>query len=334
MTTEITRAQPAQPAQPTLTPEQKIAQDTVAQMLGASVESFGDIVRALLCDLGRTSNGFDAIGWLGPTPGILDQEHTYRIAVEQLTWWEDFLRPLVNPRLLSEDHAQERRHAIAERARVRLLARQQALDAHRAAVNEALTDPALSEERRGQLHAIAADPDSTAWWIDPEQHIAAALGALPPLPTLVPIIAAALDPSHNFSGARAIDQLRQDPMLGPRAAQLEAGLIQLLTASMGLTATQATPHATILTGMFWLALRRALARGTHGLSASIALVSSTEEAPLQEQFTRELLMSWFAYLQTIPPPSRRPSLAQRLRRMLGLSTPPPETARQLTDKKR
>jgi hypothetical protein len=86
--------------------------------------------------------------------------------------------------------------------------------------------------------------------------------------------------------------------------------------------------------MFWLALRRALARGTHGLSASIALVSSTEEAPLQEQFTRELLMSWFAYLQTIPPPSRRPSLAQRLRRMLGLSTPPPETAKQLTDKKR
>jgi hypothetical protein len=45
-------------------------------------------------------------------------------------------------------------------------------------------------------------------------------------------------------------------------------------------------------------------------------------------------MSWFAYLQTIPPPSKRPSLAQRLRRMLGLSTPPPETAKQLTDKKR
>lgn len=331
MTTELTRAQPTQPA---LTPEQKTAQDTVAQMLGASVEAFGDIVRALLCDLGQTSDGFDAIGWLGPTPVILDQEHTYQVAVEQLQWWEDFLKPLTNPRLLSEEHAQARRQALAERARVQLLARQQALDAHRAAVNEALNNPTLSDVRREQLHTIAADPDSTEWWVDPDQHVTAALNALPPLPTLIPIIAADLDPNHNFSGARAIDQLRHNPILGPRAAQLEAGLTQLLSASMGLSPAQATPHATILTGMFWLALRRALARGTNDLSASITLVSSTEEAPLQEQFTRELLVSWFAYLQTIPLPSQRPSLAQRLSRWLGLSRSSPETTRQLIDKKR
>ncbi|MFT4977812.1 MAG: hypothetical protein ACI8S6_003719 [Myxococcota bacterium] len=301
----------------TAPPEVLPAQQAAVAMLEAAVTSFGDIVRALLCDLSRASEGVSAVGWLGPTPVMLEREHAYQVAVEQLRWWEGFLAPLQNPRLLSEEHAPARRLARAERARARLLARQRARDAHREAINGALSEPGLDEARRQELWAIAADPDALGWWVDPEQHIAEALAALPPLPPLVPIVAADLDPGHNFSGARAVEQLRRDGTLGPRARQLDAALTAQLQSHLGLTAAQAGPHARALTGIFWLALRRALARGRHDLSAAVALLSATEEAPIREQFTRELLLSWFAYLQTIPPPP--PTISQRLRQMLGLS---------------
>ena len=287
----------------------------------AAVASFGDVVRALLCDLGRASDGVEEVGWLGPTPVMLEREHAYRVAVQQLQWWERFLAPLPNPRLLSEEHAPARRRALAERARARLLARQAALDAHREAVRAALADPDLSAAQRSELEATRADPDATAWWVDPDAYVAEALAQLPPVPALVPIIPADLDPSHNFSGARAADTMRRDATLGPRAQQLDQDLAALIQQHLDLSPSAALPHAQVLTGIFWLALRRALARGHHDLSASVALLSASEEAPIREQFTRELLLSWFDYLQNIPPPTPQPTLGQRLRRMLGLSAP-------------
>lgn len=306
------------------------AQQAVSTLLGAAVSAYGDIVQALLCDLGQASESISAFGWLGPTPVMLSREHAYRVATEQLGWWSRFLAPLANPTLLSEQAAPQRRRAQALHARARLLGRQAALEAHRAQVAAALADPALSPEQRDELHAIAAAPDKTAWWVDPQPYIDAASAELPPLPTLIPIVPADRDPAQNAAGARAVAQMRQDATLGPRAQQLDAALTGQLQQLLKLPPEQAAGHARVLTDIFWIALRRALARGQHDLEASLHLLAASEEAPIREQFTQELLVSWFHYLKNIPPPTPRLTIGQRLRRMLGLRQPAPSSARQLT----
>lgn len=315
------------------THQQQQAQLAVEHMLTASVAAFGDVVRALLCDLQQASEGIEQFGWLGPTPQMLDHEQAYRIAVEQLAWWERFLTPLVHPRLLSEAQHPLRRQAKAERMRARLMGQQQAMVDHQAAVAAALHEPDLSAERREELLFVAEHPDQTQWWVDPQPYIERAMAHLPPLPPLIPIVAADLDPNHNFSGSRAITQLREHDILAARAQQLDHALMLQVQELFGLSQTDAMRHAHILTGMFWLALRRALAHGHHNLAASIALLSTNDEQPIREQFTRELLMSWFAYLQTITPPAAKPSLFARMRRALGLNKPPSPTHKQLTDHK-
>ena len=76
----------------------------------------------------------------------------------------------------------------------------------------------------------------------------------------------------------------------------------------------------MLTGIFWLALRRALSSGSHQLAASLSLMVSTGTSQVQQQFTQELLGSWLPYLQNLPPPPARRTLGQRIRGWLGLST--------------
>jgi hypothetical protein len=293
----------------------------VRRLFEASVASFGDVVSALMFDMEQTEENITALSWLAGSQTLLSSEAAFRSAVEQLGWWDRFLAQLPHPVLLSEANAAARRRAHGERAHARLMARQEALEAHRQRVSAAMADPEVGPAERARLRRVMASPDETEWWVDVEGFIAAALSRFPPLPPDVPITAADLEATTSFSGFHAVDAFRRHPELGPRAASMDAELSVILRESFGLPPAEADRHAAVLTGIFWLALRRALSAGSHQLSASITLMMTTGQGSVQQQFTHELLGSWLPYLQALPPPTPRRTLGQRIRGWLGMRQP-------------
>ena len=293
----------------------------IRRMFEASVDAFGDVVSALMFDMEQTEENITALSWLAGTQSLLASEAAFRSAVEQLRWWDRFLAQLPHPVLLSEADAPARRRQRAERAHARLMGRQAALDAHRQRVAEVIQAPETGAAERARLRRVMAAPDETEWWVDVEAHVAAAVAHLPPLTPPVPIVPADLDASFSFSGFNTVDSFRRHPELGPRAASMDAALAAVLTESFGLPRGEALRHAQVLTGIFWIALRRALSAGSHQLSASISLMMATGQGSVQQQFTHELLGSWLPYLQDLPPPPQRRTLGQRLRGWLGMAAP-------------
>ncbi len=286
-------------------------------MLQSSAQAYGDVVQALTCDLGVVSMDLEGLEWLATTPTLLENESNYRAAVERLRWWDEFLADLPCPSLLSEKRQSEVQAHAAQRAQAQLFARNQALLEHQELVAQSLADPSLSEEQRQELFRIHEDPEPGEWRVDPEPRVRAALDALPPGPKIVPITVGDLDATQSFSGFNAVDAMRQHAALGPLARQLDKGLEQVLRERYRLKAKRARRHAPQFTDIFWLALRRALTQGNHRLATSITLVLADRDAPVQEQFARELLESWMHLLQELPEPRASLSLGQRLRGLLG-----------------
>ena len=306
----------------------------VQRMFEAAVASFGDVVSALMFDMEQTEENITALSWLAGSQSLLSGEAAFRSAVEQLRWWDHFLQHLPNPVLLSETSAPDRRRAKAERAHARLMARQQALVDHRAQVAEAMAQPQTTPAERARLRRVQSAPDETEWWVDVEAYVQAAQAHLPPEVPVVPITAADLSAATSFSGFHAVDGMRRHPELGHRAAAMDHALAGILVETMRLPAAEARHHAAVLTGIFWLALRRALSAGSHQLAASISLMMTTGQGSVQQQFTHELLGSWLPYLQALPPPPQPKTLGQRIRGWLGMAEKPAVVApaRQLTEK--
>jgi len=305
-TTALTRASAPQtpvPRGPAL-PVQRAA----AGMLQAAVSAFGDVVSAMLTDQEQVEQSIANLGWLAPTMDLLANEQAFRNAQAQLAWWDSFLAGLPCPALLSDHHRRDWERARAERTRVRILARQEALAAHQRLVAEEMCQPHLDPAERARLQRVHDDPEHTCWRVDPAEHEARRLADLPPLTPLVPIVAADLDAATSFAGFNAVRAMREHPELGPRAAAMDAGLAQALERGLGLSGRQAHQHAFALTNIFWLALRRALERGGHSLAASVHLFLPSRDSDLQRQFSRELLESWLAYLEALPEPRGRPLL--------------------------
>jgi hypothetical protein len=281
-------------------------------MLQASVEAYGDVVSALLIDMGQVSEGMARLGWMSSTMDLLASEQAYRQAQQQLAWWDSFLQDLPLPDLLF-DHAQVAiRQAKAERTRAAILARERALEDHRMLVAAELRQPGLDPRERSELRRIHDDPDSTQWWADPEDYVREAIAALPPGPSTVPIVAEDLDAARNFSGFNAVAAMREHHELGPRALHMEATLAATLRAELRLPRKQAQQQARILSDMFWIALRRALETGGTQLATAVHFAVPTRDHEIQEQFTRELLESWLHQLETLPIPKDRPALTSRV----------------------
>jgi hypothetical protein len=299
----------------------------MVDMLQASANAYGDVVQALTCDLGVISKDLDDLEWLASTPSLLETETAYRAAVTRLDWWDGFLADLPCPRLLSEGRKQELQAHAAARARAQLLARDQALLAHQARVAQELADPGLSEEQRETLFRIHEDPESNEWRVDPEPLIRAALEALPAPPKIVPITLQDLDATQSFAGFNAIEAMRTHPALAPLAQQMDAALAEILKDRYRLGKKRAQLHAGQFTGIFWLALRRALSQGNLRMATSVTLVLADRDAPVHEQFSRELLESWLYLLQNLPEPKPRLTLAQRIRGLLGGTAPKVEQPR-------
>lgn len=297
------------------------ARAIVRRMFEASVDAFGDVVSALMFDMEQTEENITALSWLAGTQSLLSSEASFRSAVEQLRWWDRFLSQLPHPALLSEAEAPARRQHKAKRAHARLMARQAALEMHRQRVAEAIEASEASAAERARLRRVMAAPDETEWWVDVAAHVAAAEAHIPPLAPMVPIVPADLEATSSFSGFHAVDAFRRHAELGPRAACMDAELAAILAESFGLSRSEALRHAQVLTGIFWLALRRALSSGSHQLSASISLMIATGQGSVQQQFTRELLGSWLPYLQALPLPPQRRTLGQRIRGWLGMASP-------------
>lgn len=294
-----------------------VLREAMVEMLQASADAYGDVVHALTCDLGDVSVDMDGLEWLATTPSLLENEAAYRAAVERLQWWDQFLAELPCPRLLSEARQAEVQAHAAQRAQAVLYARDQALLEHQAHIAHALGNPDLTEDQRDELFRIHEDPEPGEWRVDPAPRVQAALAALPPAPVIVPITVEDLEPTRSFSGFNAVEAMRTHMALGPLAKQLDAGLEQVLRTRYRLPRKRARLHAEQLTGLFWLALRRALTLGNHRLATSVTLVLADRDAPVHEQFSRELLESWMHLLQTLPVPAPRLSLGQRLRGLLG-----------------
>jgi hypothetical protein len=336
----LTRSAAAQPARPggalapAAAPPAPAApvRQAVPAMLEASADTFGATVSALLCDLGRISQSVENLSWLSVTPSLLQGELSYQAAWEQQQWWERFLARLPNPELLSDQTRQERERAQAERYRVALLAREAALEEHRRLVAIEMEKPGTSRGDRWRLQKIYDDPDERGWWLDPEAVVQAALDRLPQPPKSVPIAAQDLDLRFNPAGFNAVQTMREHPELGPRARAMDAALAAVLRREFKLPKRDAQAHAQAMTGIFWFALRRALGAGDRQLATALHLMVSAEEAPIGEQFSRELLESWLHYLENLPLP--RPSLGQRIGRLLGrgpaepAALPAPAPARQ------
>ena len=285
---------------------------SMATMLQASVQAWGDVVSALLIDMGHISEGMTRLGWMSTTMDLLASEQAYRAAQQQLAWWDGFLQQLPLPELLF-DHAQPRiRQAKAERIRATILARDRALQDHQVLVAAELNRRDLDPVERSRLRRIHDDPDATEWWTDPDDYVRDAIERLPPGPSTVPIVAADLDAARNFSGFNAVQAMREHPELGPRAAAMDAAIIAALRQELRLSKKDAQLHAHALTDIFWVALRRALEAGGVQLATAVHFVVPTRDHEIQEQFTRELLTSWLAHLETLPVPQDRPALTARV----------------------
>lgn len=312
----------ARPADHAVAPQEQAGAPTVLRqamvdMLEASAGAYGEVVHALTCDLGTVSEDLGGLEWLATTPSLLENETAYRAAVERLAWWDDFLAELPCPRLLSEGRKAEVTAWKAARAQAQLFARDEALLAHQEHVAQELGNPDLDEDQRTELFRVHEDPENGEWRVDPEPLVRAALDALPPPPDIVPITLADLDAQTSFAGFNAVEAMRNHPALGPLAAQLDAGIEQVLRDRYRLKKKRARLHAPQFTGLFWLALRRALTLGNHRMASSVTLVLADRDAPVHEQFSRELLESWLHLLETLPEPTERLSLGQRLRGLLG-----------------
>jgi len=294
-----------------------VLRQAMVDMLEASADAYGEVVHALTCDLGVVSEDLGGLEWLSSTPSLLENESAYRAAVERLRWWDDFLAELPCPRLLSDGRRPELQAWEAQRAQAQLFARDRALLAHQERVAQALADPDLTEDQRTELFRIHEDPEDHEWRVDPEPLVRQALDALPPPPEIVPILLDDMDPQTSFAGFNAVEAMRKHPALGPLATQLDAAVEQVLRTRYRLPKKRARHHAPQFTGIFWIALRRALTQGNHRIAASVTLVLADRDAPVHEQFSRELLESWLHLLQTLPEPTERKSLAQRLRGLLG-----------------
>jgi hypothetical protein len=310
---------------------------SMATMLQCSVQAWGDVVSALLIDMGQVSEGMTRLGWMSTTMDLLASEGAYRAAQQQLAWWDGFLQQLPMPTLLF-DHAQAQiRQARAERHRATILARERAFEDHQVLLAAELRRPELDPQERSRLRRIHDDPDATEWWTDPEEYIREALARLPEGPSTVPIVAADLDASRNFSGFNAVQSMREHSELGPRAASMDASLAAALRKELRLSKKDAQLHGRILTDIFWVALRRALEAGGVQLATAVHFVVPTRDNEIQEQFTRELLESWLAHLETLPVPEERPALTARvplLGKLMGGDKALPvahDTSRQLTD---
>ncbi len=306
----------------------------VPALLRASVEAFGDVVSALLTDLDQASADLTELAWLASTASLLDDEPAWRAAQEQLRWWEQFLVGLPSPQLLSEGRQEELRRYRVLRARARLEGREAALAEHRRLVGQEMAAPDIAEERWHRLGEIYEDPRPGEWRVDPEQYVAAALEALPPMPQVAPIVPEDLLATHNFSGFNAVAAMREHPELARRAAAMDAALAAALRADLRLGKEEAARHGRVLTDIFYVALRRALAQGSYQLAATVGVLSQDTDDRVKAQFARELFESWVPYLAAIP--EGRPSLGARvplLGTLLGrreLPAPAPEAPRQLT----
>lgn len=286
--------------------------NAVSTMLAASVSAYGDVVAALLFDLDKVSSDVADLGWLVGTRVSPEDERTVQAALAQLRWWDSFLVELPNPQLLSEQRRAEVERLRALHSRARLHARQDALAEHQRRVDEELANPDLEFQAYEHLMRIRADPKPGEWRMDVAAHVATALAALPPVPALPPISAQDTDPAHNFSGFNAVGAMRRHPALAERAAAMDVAMSEALRIQLDLPADLARRHGAAMTDIFWIALRRSLAAGGHQLAASIQLLGQADQAPLQQQFARELLESWVVYLREIPRPEPKLSLAARI----------------------
>ncbi len=294
--------------------------DAVGLMLQGAVEAFGDVVTALLCDLDTAETGLAALSWLSSTQGVLDQEQVYQAAMHQLQWWDGFLEGLPDPELISERRRPELRKLEAQRARARLQAREAALAEHRRQIEAELAQVEVDEGQATAILQVHQDPQPGQWRVDVVAWEEQALAALPPTPVVVPIVPQDLDAAHSFAGFNAVAAMRAHPQLAGRAAHLDASIAATLVDQLGLPRADAERHAPLLTGMFWIAMRRALGVGSHQLAISIQLLSRTGDSRVREQFTRELLTSWLAYLDTLPQQgARRLGVWSRLRLRLGMA---------------
>jgi len=304
-------------------------------MLRASSDAFGSAVGALLSDLDQLSAGMERMAWLGGTPSLLEDEQAYQQAVAQIRWWGEFLKGLPNPQLLSTKVRAAVKNAETARLRTRVLAREAALVEHRRLVGEQLDRSELSGGERFRLGKIYDDPDATEWWVDPDAVVQAALDQLLPPPEVVPIVAEDLGIMTNPSGFNAVSAMREHPELGGRAQAMDAAIAQVLRREFKLSKKDAAAHAPALTGIFWIAMRRAMSVGDRQLATSLQLMVGTTDRPIQEQFAEELLKSWLHYLEKLPLPKQRLSLGQRINKLLGRAPAPtnalpaPEPAKQI-----
>ncbi len=321
---------PARRASTALQPS-PAAERAVPAMLKASVDAFGDVVSALLTDLDQAGNDITELAWLASTASLLHDEPAWRAAQEQLAFWERFLAGLPSPQLLSEGRREELRRVAAARARARVQGREAALAEHRRRVGQEMAAPDIEEARWHRLAEIYEDPAPGEWRVDVDAHMQAALDALPPAPNIVPIAPEDLLATHNFSGFNAVAAMREHPELAGRASAMDAALAGALRAELNLSRADAQAHATVMTNIFYIALRRALATGSHHLAASVGVLSHRGDDPVKAQFARELFESWVPYLMSIP---ARPSLAARVPLLGGLfgkkALPEAGAPRQLT----
>ncbi|MCB9766446.1 MAG: hypothetical protein H6741_00415 [Alphaproteobacteria bacterium] len=291
----------------------------IPAMLQAAAESFGDVVYALLSDMEQVSSRVQELSWLAFTPTLLEREEGFAQAVRQMKQWEQLVATLPNPHLYSERGAAQRKELERHHARAILFARQEAMRAHQQTVRALLTRQDLSGDQRYQLQLAEDDPDKAGWAVDLQAYIDAALQHLPPMPEVIPILAADIDPVTNAAGYNAVQGLRAHPALAPLAQQLDGQITSVLRRELRLKKAAAAAQAEVFTGIFLIALRRALAAGDRQLATSLRFMVSADEESISQQFGEELLRSWVHHIETLPMPKERLSLGQRLRGLLGMS---------------
>ncbi|MCB9744322.1 MAG: hypothetical protein H6741_13330 [Alphaproteobacteria bacterium] len=295
-----------------------VVRQAVPQMLEVAADAFGDLVHTLIHDLEQITATVDELGWLSLTPSLLERESAFKQAVAQMQMWEHFVATLPNPHLFSERTLEQRRKIQRLQARALVVGRERALADHRRLIEAELGQADLTSAlvlKRGM-----DDPESVGWRVDPRAYVAAELAQIPQLPELVPIVAADLHPAQNAAGYNAVLGMRQHPVLGPQAAQLDAALAEVLPRHFKLEKAEAAAHAQALTGIFLLAMMRAMRAGDMELATSVRFVVPADARKISADFGEELLKSWWRHVETLPRKPEKKSLGQRLRGLFGRTT--------------
>lgn len=271
----------------------------IAAALKAAFGDFDTSLKAMLGDLREAESVIGDLGWLSTTPGLLNEEMDMVTLKRRLLAMNQALSQYPGFALESEHNKTgEQRELSEDYFNREMAAKEEAMAAERAERAKLASKWPRSAEEHALMQKELHDPNGFHF-VDYKSYLNKHLeGRKRPK---APIRPSDFDPMKSAGGDRLVATMRQDsaPFAAPAAA-LQGHLVQILMRETGLNKKDAQLHAEKLTNIFLIALRRAMGASNIQMWVSADLAMSPDIKRVQDQFGRELIVSWYRYLEELP----------------------------------